>query len=76
MSAIASGRRTASIKNVAAELGISIPLAYRLAHKDQLPVPVIKFPGTDRMVVSREALDAVLAQRKEEDSNADAGIAA
>ena len=68
MSATTSGRRTVSIKDTARELGISVPLAYRLANKDQLPVPVIRFEGTNRMVVSRDALDEVLAQRKHPDA--------
>jgi excisionase family DNA binding protein len=59
-----SDRRTVNIKDVAKELGVSIPTAYRLAHRDELPVPVIRVG--QRMVVSRDALEAVLRQSKQE----------
>lgn len=59
-------QRTVSIGIMAQELGISRDMAYRLAREDRLPIPVIRFPGTRRMVVSRSALDDLLMQRKEE----------
>ena len=52
-------RRTVSIETTARELGMSRGLAYELARRDALPVPVIRL-GERRMVVSRAALDAVL----------------
>ena len=51
-------RRTVNIETVAKELGIGRGLAYELARRDALPVPVISLGR--RLVVSREALDRVL----------------
>lgn len=62
---MAEGTKTVNIETLAKEMGISRPTAYKLAREDRLPVPVIRFPGTNRMVVSRAALDEILAQRKE-----------
>lgn len=47
-------------------LGISRPVVYELARKDQLPVPVIRLGR--RMVVSKRALEEVLAARKDDDA--------
>jgi excisionase family DNA binding protein len=55
--------RTMSLPQLAKELNISIPTIYKLAHQDRLPVPVIRI-GEKRMVVSRSAVDDLLAQRK------------
>ena len=51
-------RRTLSIPEVAEVLGISRGLAYQLARRDELPVPVLRLGS--RRVVSRTALDAAL----------------
>lgn len=56
-------RRTVNLRQAAKELGISVPVIYRLAHRDELPVPVTRLGN--RMVLSRAALDDVLDQRKE-----------
>ena len=52
-------RATATIEEVAASFGIARSTAYELAKTDRLPVPVIRLGR--RMVVSRTALDRVLA---------------
>jgi predicted DNA-binding transcriptional regulator AlpA len=52
-------RLTLSIPEVAKALGISRGLAYDLARRDALPVPVIKL-GEKRMVVSRKAVLTLL----------------
>lgn len=52
-------RDTLNIETVAKRLGINRSTAYELARRDELPVPVIRLGR--RMVVSRQALDAVLA---------------
>ncbi len=52
-------RQTLNIEVVARRLGINRSTAYELARRDQLPVPVIRLGR--RMVVSRQALDALLA---------------
>ena len=52
-------RATATIEEVAAAFGIARSTAYELAKADRLPVPVIRLGR--RMVVSRAALDRVLA---------------
>jgi len=51
---------TVTIPEVAKALGISRGTCYSLARRGQLPVPVIKF-GEKRMVVSRRALNRLLA---------------
>ena len=51
--------RTLTIEQAARQLGISRTLAYELAAADKLPVPTIRVGR--RMVVSRAALDRVLA---------------
>jgi len=52
-------RRTMTIEEVAAALGIDRTTAYALAKVDQLPVPVIRLGR--RLVVGRAALERVLA---------------
>lgn len=52
------GRDTLTIDEVAAKLGIDRGTAYRLAKRDDLPVPVIRLGK--RMVIGRAALDRVL----------------
>jgi predicted DNA-binding transcriptional regulator AlpA len=49
-------------------LGISRPVAYELARRDELPVPVIRLGR--RMVVSKRALEAVLDARKPDEQRA------
>ncbi len=56
-------RRTVSIPEFAREMGISLPFAYDHARRDRLPVPVIRIGR--RMVISRDAMEELLAQRKE-----------
>ena len=50
---------TMTIPEVARVLGISRGLAYDLANRDALPVPVIKLGR--RMVLSRKAVEALLS---------------
>ena len=52
-------RRTMTIEEVAAALGIDRTTAYALAKEDRLPAPVIRLGR--RMVVGRAALERVLA---------------
>lgn len=59
-----NGSRTISIETAGSMLGISRPTAYKLARLDQLPTPVIRLGR--RMVVSREAVEELLARRKPE----------
>lgn len=55
-------RETVNIETVGKVLGISRPVAYELARRDDLPVPVIRLGR--RMVVSKAALQAVLQAGK------------
>ncbi len=50
---------TMTIPEVARALGISRNLAYELAKRDELPVPVIKLGR--RMVLSRRAVELLLS---------------
>jgi len=50
---------TMTIPEVAKALGISRGLAYDLARRDKLPVPVIRLGR--RMVLSRKAVEALLS---------------
>ena len=59
-------RETLNIEAVGKILGISRAVAYDLARKDQLPVPVIRLGR--RMVVSRRALEKVLAALKHDEA--------
>ena len=52
------GSLTMTIPEVARALGISRGLAYELAKRDELPVPVIKLGR--RMVLSRKAVETLL----------------
>jgi excisionase family DNA binding protein len=61
-------RLTMSIRELAQTLGISNNLAYNLARKNDLPVPVINLGGK-RMVVSRAAVLKLMAKNKELDIN-------
>jgi predicted DNA-binding transcriptional regulator AlpA len=54
-----SDRLTLSIPEFAAMTGCSRHLAYSLARRDKLPVPVIKL-GAKRLVVSRRAVERLL----------------
>lgn len=59
-------RETLNIEAVGKMLGISRPIAYELARRDKLPVPVIRLGR--RMVVSKRALEGVLSARKDDDA--------
>lgn len=59
-------RETLNIETAGKMLGISRPVAYELARRDQLPVPVIRLGR--RMVVSKRALEEVLDARKGDDA--------
>lgn len=61
MSCMNTNTLTMTIPEVARVLGISRGLAYDLANRDELPVKVIRL-GEKRMVVSRKALEGLLAQ--------------
>lgn len=54
-----------TIPEVARALGISRGLAYELARRNELPVPVIRL-GEKRMIVSSQALEDLLAGRPSE----------
>jgi excisionase family DNA binding protein len=58
-------RQTLNIEEVARILGINRTTAYELAGRDDLPVPVIRLGR--RMVVSRYALEALLAAQQSND---------
>ena len=59
MNASSTNTLTLTIPEVAELLGISRGLAYELAKRDELPVPVIKLGR--RMVLSRRAVEALLS---------------
>jgi predicted DNA-binding transcriptional regulator AlpA len=61
-------RETLNIETAGRMLGISRPVAYELARRDELPVPVIRLGR--RMVVSKRALEAVLDARKPDEQRA------
>ena len=69
----ASERGTYSIEEVAVRLGIDRGTAYRLAKVDKLPVPVLRLGR--RLVVSRIALDRVLAGEAPRREEATRGVA-
>ena len=56
---IQSNDFTMTIPEAAKALGISRGLAYELARRDELPVPVIRL-GEKRIVVSKLAIDRLL----------------
>ena len=60
-----SERLTMTIPEFAAATGCSKNLAYSLARRDSLPVPVIKV-GQKRMVLSRKAVLALLEGKDNE----------
>jgi predicted DNA-binding transcriptional regulator AlpA len=55
-------RLTMTIEEFAQMTGTSRNLCYTLARQDKLPVPVI-FIGKRRMVVSRQAVEELIAPR-------------
>lgn len=55
-------RQTVNLPDAFKMLGISRPVGYELARRDELPVPVIRLGN--RMVVSKRALEAVLSATK------------
>lgn len=55
-------RQTVNLPDAFRMLGISRPVGYELARRDQLPVPVIRLGN--RMVVSKRALEDLLNERK------------
>jgi excisionase family DNA binding protein len=59
-------RRTMTIAEVAAALGIDRTTAYALAKADRLPAPVIRLGR--RVVVGRAALECALGVRAGEDA--------
>lgn len=62
---------TMTIPEVARTLGISRGLAYELAKRDELPVPIIKLGR--RMVLSRKAVEALLENGKQLKAEVDNG---
>ena len=58
---------TMTIPEVARALGISRGLAYDLARRDKLPVPVIRLGK--RMVLSRRAVETLLQGNSESKKN-------
>lgn len=58
-------RQTVNMPDAFRMLGISRPVGYELARRDELPVPVIRLGN--RMVVSKRALEAVLNATKDVD---------
>ena len=54
---------TLTVEEVAEMLGVSRGLAYALARRNELPVPVIKLGR--RMVLSRKAVEALLSAHGE-----------
>jgi excisionase family DNA binding protein len=64
---MSSDRLTMTIPEVAKMLGISRGLAYDLARRNELPIPVIKI-GDRRMVLSRKAVEGLLEAGKPKDS--------
>lgn len=63
-------RETLNIEDVGKMLGISRAVAYDLARRNKLPVPVIRIGR--RMVVSRRALEDLLNAHKGDDVADDA----
>ncbi len=56
--------RTLNIEEAGAMLGISRPSSYKLAARDQFPVPIIRLGR--RLVVSRDAVESLLSRQKDE----------
>ena len=61
---------TMTIGEFARAVGCSRNLAYALARQDKLPVPVIRL-GNRRMVVSRRAVERLLAAETNDRGNGD-----
>jgi len=61
-------RRTLTIPEAAAVIGISRAAAYELAKENRLPVPVIR--AGKRLLVSRAALEEVLSRQHSESTQA------
>lgn len=61
-------RQTVSIEAAGKMLGIGRSVAYALARRDELPVPVIRVGR--RMVVSKRALDDLLSAKKQDEDAA------
>jgi predicted DNA-binding transcriptional regulator AlpA len=57
-------RETVNIEAAGKMLGVSRAVAYDLARRDMLPVPVIRLGR--RMVVSKRAIEALLDTRKDD----------
>ena len=68
-----SRRQTLDIPEVARALGIDRSTAYALAKEDRLPVPVIRLGR--RLVVSRAAVDRLLADEHRPTSGSSAETA-
>lgn len=68
--AMSAERLTMTIGEFARAVGCSRNLAYALARQDNLPVPVIKL-GDRRMVVSRRAVERLLAGETNECGSGD-----
>ena len=67
-------RRTLTIPEVAAALGMGRSTAFALAKRDALPVPVIRLGR--RLVVSRELIERLLAGESARCLSSDDGEAA
>jgi len=61
---------TMTIPELARIIGISRGLAYDLAQRDALPVPIIRL-GDRRMVVSRRAVEYLLQAKKSDKAEQD-----
>jgi excisionase family DNA binding protein len=66
-------RGTLTVEETAARLGISRTLAYELARTGRLPVPVLRLGR--RVMVSRTALERVLAAERVDHGEVGGGIA-
>lgn len=55
--------RTLNIEEAGAMLGISRPTSYKLARRDEFPVPIIRLGR--RLVVSRDAVENLLKRQKD-----------
>lgn len=66
MSAIKIPSRTMNLDEFSRITNVSRPVIYREARRDNLPVPVIRIG--QRMVLDREAVEELLAKRKDSDA--------
>ncbi len=62
MKPLAVSRDTLTLEELAQRLGISMTVAYELANRDDLPVPVIRVGR--RFLFSRHAYDALMAAQR------------